>query len=105
MAQKKQTKQKKKKTRRSASVWSDDIEVYSDPVNDWIAEQSAEWSEKYSGKYLAIVDYKVVAVEDTRKAAYEKLDKLCPERFYETDLEKVPTVWYVPRAEEMEMIL
>ena len=97
--------QEKKKTRRSTSVWSDDIELYSDPVNDWIAEQSAEWSEKYEGKYLAIVDYQVVAIEDTRKAAYEKLDKLCPERFYETDLEKVPTVWYIPLAEELEMIL
>ena len=94
-------KQEKRKTRRSASVWSDDIELYSDPVNDWIAE----WSEKYEGKYLAIVDYQVVAVEDTRKGAYEKLDKLCPERFYETDLEKVPTVIYIPREEEMEMIL
>ena len=105
MAQKKQTKQEKKKTRRSASVWSDNIELYSDPVNDWIAEQSAEWSEKYPGKYLALVDYQVIAVEDTRKAAYEKLNQLCPERFYETDLEKVPTVWYIPREEEMEMIL
>ena len=95
----------RKKARRSTSIWSDDIELYSDPVDDWIADQSEEWSRKYSGKYLAIVDYRVVAIEDTRKAAYEKLDKLCPERLYETDLEKVPTVWYVPRAEEMEMIL
>ncbi|MFQ6043276.1 MAG: DUF5678 domain-containing protein, partial [Candidatus Poribacteria bacterium] len=97
MAERERTKQEKRETRRSASVWSDDIELYSDPVNDWIAEQSAEWSQKYEGKYLAIVDYQVVAVEDTRKAAYEKSDKLCPERFYETDLEKVPMVLYVPR--------
>ena len=95
----------KKKARRSTSIWSDDLELYSDPVDDWIAEHHGEWSEKYPGKYLAIVDYQVVAVEDTHKAAFEKLDKLCPERFYETDLEKVPTVWYVPRAEEMEMVL
>jgi hypothetical protein len=91
--------------RRSASVWSDDIELYSDPVNDWIAQQSSEWSEKYEGKYLAIVDYQVVAIEDSRKAAYEKLDKLCPDRFEETDLEKIPMVLYIPQMEEMEMIL
>ena len=79
--------------------------LYSDPVDDWIAEHHGEWSEQYPGKYLAIVDYQVIAVEDTRKAAYEKLDELCPERFSGTNLENVPTVWYVPRAEEMEMIL
>jgi len=98
-------KRKQEKTRRSKSIWSDDIELYSDPVDDWIAEQSEEWSKKYPGKYLAIIDYQVIAIEDTRDAAYDKLEELCPERFYETDFEKVPTVWYVPRAEEMEMIL
>ena len=95
----------KKKARRSASIWSDDIVLYSDPVNDWIADQSEEWSRKYPGKYLAIVDYQVLAVEDTHRAASAKVRQVCPERFFETDLEKVPTIWYVPRAEEMEMVL
>ena len=98
-------KQEKKKTRRSKSIWSDDIELYSDPVDDWIAENHGEWAEKYPGKYLAIIDYQVIAVEDSYKAAFKKLRQLYPERFYETDLEKVPTVWYVPRAEEMVMVL
>jgi len=105
MATGEENKQENRKARRSASVWSDDIDLYSDPVNDWIAQQSSEWSEKYEGKYLAIVDYQVVAIEDTRKAAYEKLDKLCPDRFEETDLEKIPMVLYIPQMEEMEMIL
>lgn len=98
-------KQAKKTTRCSKSIWSDDIELYSDPVDDWIAENHGEWSEKYPGKYLAIIDYKILAVEDTYKAASEKIKELYPERYYETDFEKVPTVWYVPRAEEMEMVL
>ena len=98
-------KQERKKPRRSKSIWSDDIELYSDPVDDWIAENHGEWSEKYPGKYLAIIDCQVLAVEDTYDAAFDKLEELCPERFYETDFEKLPTVWYVPRAEEMEMIL
>jgi hypothetical protein len=102
---KKQAKQEKKKARRSATIWNDEMEIYIDPIDEWITENHGEWSEKYPGKYLAIVDCQVVAVEDTRDAAYDKLEQLYPERFYEKDINKVPIVWYVPREEEMEMIL
>jgi hypothetical protein len=94
-----------KKKRCSTSVWNEEMEIYIDPEDEWIAEHSGKWSEKYPGKYLAIVDCQVVAVEDTRKAAYEKLEQLYPEWFYETDLTKVPLVLYIPLKDEMEMIL
>ena len=80
-------------------------EIYIDPIDEWIDVNHGEWSEKYPGKYLAIVDCQVVAIEDTRKAAYQTLDRLYPERRKETDFDKIPIVWYVPRAEELEMIL
>lgn len=70
---------------------------YIDPVDDWIAEQSQKWSEKYQGKCLAIVDCQVVAVEDTREAAFKVFD--------EKYLDKTPFVWYVPKREEIEEIL
>lgn len=72
-------------------------EYYTDPVDDWIAEQSQEWSEKYQGKCLAIVDCQVVAVEDTREAAFKVFDEKYPD--------KTPFVWYVPKREEIEEIL
>lgn len=79
--------------------------IYIDPVDEWITENHEEWSRKYPGKYLALVDFKVVAVEETPEAALARLDAVCPERFKETDLAKVPTVWYVPQREELEMLL
>ena len=47
------------------------VEYYIDPVDEWLTEQSKEWSEKYQGKHLAIVDCQVVAVEDTMDAAFK----------------------------------
>jgi len=92
---KKQAKQKKK-SRRSATIWNDEMEIYIDPIDEINFTFRGEWSEKFPGKYLAIVDCQVVAVEDTRNAAYDKLEQLCslrsavyfvncPERFYERE--------------------
>jgi hypothetical protein len=74
----------------------DDGEFYIDPVDEWLAEQSGEWSEKYQGKYLAIVDCEVVGVEDTMDVAFKVFDKYPNE---------IPFVWYVPMEEELEMLL
>ena len=75
----------------------DTVEYYIDPVDEWLAERSAEWSEKYQGKCLAIVDCQVVAVEDTREAAFKVFD--------EKYSDKIPFVWYVPLEEEIKEIL
>ncbi|MBI1928384.1 hypothetical protein HYR99_29590 [Candidatus Poribacteria bacterium] len=72
------------------------VEYYTDPVDEWLTEQSKEWSEKYQGKCLAIIDCQVVAVKDTREAAFKVFDKYP---------DKIPFVWYVPTEEEMEMLV
>jgi hypothetical protein len=81
----------------SAKDIQNNEEYYIDPVDEWIAEQSQEWSKKYQGKCLAIVDCHVVAVEDTREAAFKVFDEKYPD--------KAPFVWYVPKREEIEEIL
>ena len=72
-------------------------EYYIDPVDEWLAEQSGEWSKKYQGKCLAIVDCQVVAVKDTMEAAFKVFNEKYPD--------KTPFVWYVPKKEEIEEIL
>ncbi|MBM4048050.1 MAG: hypothetical protein FJ279_23355 [Planctomycetes bacterium] len=90
--------------RKSRRLW-DGMEFYTDPIDEWLSKMSSEWSEKYPGKYLAIIDTQLVPVCRTRRAAYAKLEALYPERFYARDWRKAPLVWYVPRAREMEMVL
>ena len=80
----------------AAPETQDSGEYYTDPVDEWLTEQSAEWAEKYQGKCLAIVDCQVVAVEDTRGAAFKVFDRYP---------DKIPFVWYVPMEEELEMLL
>lgn len=75
----------------------DDVEILTDPVDDWIADHSEEWSYKYPGKHIAVVDYAVVGVYDTFGAAYDEARS----RYPEGDL----TVFYVPREDELEMLL
>lgn len=72
-------------------------DIYTDPWENWIAEHSGEWSEKYPGKYLALVDFEMVGVHDSFGEAYDKASAEYPGG----DL----TVWYAPREEELEMIL
>lgn len=80
-------------------------EIYLDPVDVWISANHEEWSRKYPGKYLALMDFQVVAVEETRQAAFKTLDELRPGWMQETDFQKIPTVWYVPKPEELEMVI
>jgi len=90
--------------KKSGRPLSEEI-VYIDPVDEWISANHEEWSWKYPGKYLALMDFQVVAVEDTRQAAFEKLDEIRPGWMGEMDFQKVPTVWYVPKPEELEMVI
>ena len=69
---------------------------YIDPVDEWIAEQSSVWSEKYPGKFLAIIDCQVVAVKDTREEAFRVFDPYPNE---------TPFVWYVPTEEELDILV
>ena len=71
--------------------------VYTDPVDDWMADHSEEWSYKAPRKYLAIVDFQAVGVYDNPGIAYEEAHAKYPKG----DL----TVWYVPREEELVRIL
>jgi len=81
----------------SAKDIQNNEEYYIDPVDEWLSEQSKDWSKKYQGKCLAIVDCQVVAVEDTREAAFKVFDEKYPD--------KTPFVWYIPKKEEIEEIL
>jgi len=81
----------------SVSDTKNNEEYYIDPVDEWLAGQSKEWAEKYQGKCLAIVDCQVVAVADTREAAFKVFD--------EKYSDKTPFVWYVPKEEEIKEIL
>jgi hypothetical protein len=72
-------------------------DIYIDPVDEWIADHSEEWSRKYPGKYLGIVNFQVVAIDDDPGRAYDKTLELHPE--------ESPTVLYMPLKEELEMLL
>lgn len=68
-------------------------EVYVDPMEEWLADNSEEWSYKYPGKYLAIVDYEVLGIHGDFGQAFDQ------GRAERPDGEL--TVWYVPREDEL----
>ena len=78
-------------------AFGDDVEVLTDPLDEWIAEHSEEWSEQYPGKYLDIHDFRVEVVEDDPGLVYDRLVATHPDQS--------PTVLYVPRKDELEMLL
>ncbi|MBI3922072.1 MAG: hypothetical protein HY318_11695 [Armatimonadetes bacterium] len=83
-------------------VPAEELEYYVDPLDEWIADNHGEWSEKYAGMCVAIVEegkgtYRVGFVEADRSTAFR--------RFREEFPDKIPHVSYIPTDDEMEMVL
>ena len=63
----------------------------------WITEHFEELVEKYGGKYLAVVDEKIVAIGDSPK----EVDKEARKQFPEV----IPSVILIPKKEDFTCIL
>ena len=63
----------------------------------WIVEHFSELVTKYAGKYVAVVNEKLVAVGDTGKEVEDKAREIEPR--------KIPSVLLVPREEDMAYLL
>jgi len=66
-----------------------------DKDHEWIIEHEQELETKYSGKYVAVVDETIVAVERTSLEADKK---------GRAKTKKLPLVTYVPKSGE-ELVL
>ena len=63
----------------------------------WIIEHFSELVTKYAGKYIAVVDQKLVAVGESGVEVEAQARELQPE--------KIPSVFRVPREEDMACLL
>jgi len=63
----------------------------------WIIEHFSELVIKYAGKYIAVVDQKLVAVGESGIEVEARARKIQPE--------KIPSVLRVPREEDMACLL
>ena len=63
----------------------------------WIVEHFSELVTKYAGKYIAVVDQKLVAVGESGVEVEAQARKIQPE--------KIPSVLRVPREEDMACLL
>ena len=63
----------------------------------WIVEHFSELVTKYAGKYVAVVNEKLVAVGDSRRDVETKGCEVEPA--------KIPSVLRVPREEDMVCLL
>ena len=59
----------------------------------WIVEHFSELVTKYAGKYIAVVDQKLVAVGESGKEVEDKALTIQPQN--------IPSVLRVPREEDM----
>jgi hypothetical protein len=63
----------------------------------WIVDHFSELVTKYAGKYIAVVNEKLVAVGDSGKEVEDKALQFEPN--------KMPSVLHVPREEDMACLL
>ena len=63
----------------------------------WIVEHFSQLVTKYAGKYIAVVDQKLVAVGGSGKEVEDKALTIQPQ--------KMPSVLRVPREEDMACLL
>ena len=59
-----------------------------DPTAEWIALNYGKFSKKFAGKYIAIVDQKIVASGSTSTVVIKKANRVIPDK--EPVLMKVP---------------
>jgi hypothetical protein len=64
---------------------------------DYFAKHSQEWSEKYPGRYVAVVGNRLAAVSDSGLEAYKRAKKRFPR--------KEIFIGYLPREEELVHLL
>lgn len=64
---------------------------------DFLAEHSQELSKKYPGKYVAMVDDKLVAVGGSNLEVFRKAKKKYPK--------KLVSIAYIPREDELATLL
>ncbi|MBI2339213.1 MAG: hypothetical protein HYU99_02440 [Deltaproteobacteria bacterium] len=60
--------------------------------------QWARWIRRYPGRYLAVVDGKVLAVGRSRLAAFKKIEKKVPQN-------KEVGLFYIPTPNQYPMLL
>ena len=65
--------------------------------HEFLVKHSQEFSMKYPGKYVAIVDNKLVAVDQSEVEAFKSAKKKYPD--------KLVSLAYIPRKDELEMLL
>lgn len=58
-------------------------------TEEFLLKHSQEWFKKYSGKYLAIIDDKLIAVSNSAKEAFKEAKKKFPDK--EVCIEYIPT--------------
>ena len=63
----------------------------------WIVEHFSELVTEYAGKYVAVVNERLVAVGETRMEVEKKAREIEPK--------KIPSVLRVPREEDMACLL
>jgi hypothetical protein len=71
--------------------------VVMDQDDLWIVEHFSELVTKYAGKYIAVVDQKLVAVGESGVEVENEARKIQPH--------KIPSVLRVPREEDMACLL
>jgi hypothetical protein len=63
----------------------------------WIVEHFSELVTQHAGKYIAVVNESLVAVGSTGKEVEDKAHAIAPD--------KIPSVLFVPREEDMACLL
>lgn len=63
----------------------------------WIVEHFSELVTQHAGKYIAVVNESLVAVGSTGKEVEDKARAIAPD--------KIPSVLFVPREEDMACLL
>ncbi len=66
-------------------------------VKDFFVEHSEELSKKYSGKYIAVVDNKLVVIGNSNLEVFKKAKEQHPKRLI--------SISYIPRKDELVTLL
>jgi len=65
--------------------------------DEWFSQHSKEFSEKYAGMYIGIIENKVVIVNKDFGKVFQKITKEYPK--------KTPRISYIPRKDELELLI
>lgn len=64
---------------------------------EFLLEHSQELSKKYAGKYIAVVDNKMIAVGNSNLEVFKKAKEIYPK--------KMVSISYIPRKDELVTLL